>query len=94
MNAICYPKGCFEAEFRLRNPDGRVGSGFSGLPADSAGGQRSSVDSAKKPTQVLKDFEMNDVKNGEKTMTLDSIEGRIYEVPKCGGCGSAVDLFL
>jgi len=34
---------------------------------------------AKRPTQVLKDFEMNDVKNGEKTMTLISIEGRIYE---------------
>ncbi len=36
-------------------------------------------DSAPKPTQVLKNFEMNDFKNGDKTMTLRSIEGRIYE---------------
>jgi len=33
----------------------------------------------RKPTQILKDFEMNDVKDGSKTMTLISIEGRIYE---------------
>ena len=32
-----------------------------------------------KPTQVLKDFEMNDVRHGAKTMTVKSIEGRIYE---------------
>ena len=37
------------------------------------------VDTTKTPTQVLKDFEMNDVRNGVKTMTLVSIEGRMYE---------------
>jgi LPS export ABC transporter protein LptC len=31
------------------------------------------------PTQTLKDFEMNDVSNGAKTMTLQSIEGRIFD---------------
>ena len=31
------------------------------------------------PTDVLKDFEMNDVKSGVKSMTLISVEGRIYE---------------
>jgi LPS export ABC transporter protein LptC len=36
-------------------------------------------DSAQKPTQVLKDFEMNDIKDGVKTMTVKSIEGRMYE---------------
>jgi len=32
-----------------------------------------------KPTQVLKDFEMTDSKDSVRTMTLRSIEGRIYE---------------
>jgi LPS export ABC transporter protein LptC len=38
-----------------------------------------SVGGGQKPSQVLKDFEMNDIKNSEKTMTLQSIEGRMYE---------------
>ena len=39
----------------------------------------SSATLGKQPSQVLKNFEMNDVRNGAKTMTLISIEGRIYE---------------
>jgi LPS export ABC transporter protein LptC len=31
------------------------------------------------PTQVLKDFEMNDVRNNVKSMTLQSPEARIFE---------------
>ncbi len=38
-----------------------------------------SDNAAKTPSQVLKNFEMNDVTNGIKTMRLVSIEGRIYE---------------
>jgi LPS export ABC transporter protein LptC len=37
------------------------------------------ADMTKTPTEVLKDFVMNDTTNGVKTMTLISIEGRIYE---------------
>lgn len=44
---------------------------------DSAPG--TNADTTKTPTQVLKDFEMNDVRNGVKSMTLLSVEGRIYE---------------
>jgi len=31
------------------------------------------------PTEVLKDFVMNDMRNGVKNMTLKAVEGRIYE---------------
>ncbi len=34
------------------------------------------------PTQILKNFEMNDMQNSVKTMTLRSIEARIYEDQK------------
>ena len=37
------------------------------------------ADPAETPTEVLKDFEMNDMKDGVKAMTLQSVEGRIYE---------------
>ena len=35
------------------------------------------VDAAHTPTEVLKDFVMNDVKNGVTSMTLEATEGRI-----------------
>jgi LPS export ABC transporter protein LptC len=31
------------------------------------------------PTEILKDFVMNDVRSGIKNMTLKSVEGRVYE---------------
>jgi LPS export ABC transporter protein LptC len=34
------------------------------------------------PTQVIKDFEINDLQNGIKTMTLRSIQARMYEDEK------------
>lgn len=34
------------------------------------------------PTQVLKSFEMNDLKNGVKSMSLSSIEARVFEEQK------------
>ena len=37
------------------------------------------ANAAETPTEILKDFVMNDVKHGIKTMTLISKEGRIYE---------------
>ena len=37
------------------------------------------ADMTKAPSEVLKNFEMNDTKNGEKTTTLIATEARIYE---------------
>jgi LPS export ABC transporter protein LptC len=37
------------------------------------------AESLEAPTEILKDFVMNDVRNGVKNMTLKSVEGRIYE---------------
>ena len=37
------------------------------------------AETAQVPTEILKDFVMNDVRNGVKNMTLDAVEGRIYE---------------
>lgn len=34
------------------------------------------------PTQILKSFEMNDLKKGVKSMTLKSIEARMFEAEK------------
>jgi LPS export ABC transporter protein LptC len=39
---------------------------------------------ANPPSQVLKDFVMNDARSGAKTMTLQSVEARIYDDKKIG----------
>ncbi len=33
----------------------------------------------KAPTQILANFQLQDIQNGTKVMTLNSVEGRIYE---------------
>ncbi len=55
-----------------------MGLGLCGCQEPSADAN-GSVPTGKQPSQVLKHFEMNDVRNGDKTMMLISIEGRIYE---------------
>jgi LPS export ABC transporter protein LptC len=45
----------------------------------SAEEANASPSAAEVPSQILKHFEMNDIQNGLKTMTLNSPEGRIYE---------------
>jgi len=37
------------------------------------------ADTMQAPTEILKDFVMNDIRNGVKNMTLNATEGRIYE---------------
>lgn len=36
-------------------------------------------DTPQAPTEILRDFVMNDVRDGVKNMTLKAVEGRIYE---------------
>ena len=54
-----------------------MGLGFSGCQNGDAPAVH--ADMTKTPTEILKNFEMNDTKNGEKTTTLIATEARIYE---------------
>ncbi len=45
------------------------------------------------PTQILKDFEMNDLRHSVKTMTLRSIEARIYDEQKYAELEKPIVLF-
>ena len=77
MNAIFCPKDFFEVGFR-NDFDPWCGVGLSGCQNGDASGD-AHADMTTNPTEILKDFEMNDTKNGIKTMTLISTEARIYE---------------
>lgn len=57
-----------------------LGAGLALAGCRDAAAPSAQAESAQAPTEILKDFVMNDVRNGVKNMTLQSMEGRIYEV--------------
>ena len=56
-----------------------LGTGLALAGCRDAESPSAQAEALQTPTEILKDFLMNDVRNGVKNMTLKSVEGRIYE---------------